>query len=189
MLIGYARVSKGKEQDTAAQFDALQKAGCDMIFEEHASGARWDRPELARMMDQLRVGDTVVVWKLDRLSRSLKDMLLLMEKLALKKAGFKSLTENIDTTTPSGRMMMQMLGSFAEFEREMIKERTKAGLEQARKRGVKLGKPFKLTEDQRSEIFEFLKSGQKTAADLARTFNVNRSTISRMNRQLKAGGV
>tara|TARA_R110002095_G_scaffold212983_1_gene202936 strand:- start:1095 stop:1436 length:342 start_codon:yes stop_codon:yes gene_type:complete len=112
-----------------------------------------------------------------------------MEKLDLKKAGFKSLTENIDTTTPSGRMMMQMLGSFAEFEREMIRERTKAGLEQARLRGVKLGKPFKLTEDQRAEIFECLKSGKKTAADLARTFNVNRSTISRMNRQLRVGGV
>lgn len=184
MLIGYARVSKGKEQDTAAQLEALKKAGCEIIFEESASGARWDRPELKRMIDQLRAGDTVIVWKLDRLTRSLMDMLTLIEKFEAKEAGFKSLTEHIDTTTPSGRMMMQMLGSFAEFEREMIRERTKAGLDQARKRGVKLGKPFKLTEDQRSEILEILRAGDKTAASIAKTYNVNRSTISRMRKQL-----
>ena len=115
------------------------------------------------------------------------DMLTLMEKIERKKAGFKSLTEHIDTTTPSGRMMMQMLGSFAEFEREMIRERTKSGLEQCQRRGVKLGKPFKLTEDQRAEIFESLRTGNNTAANLAKTYNVNRSTISRMKQKLKAG--
>ena len=128
MLIGYARVSKGDDQSTAAQKRALKEAGCDRLFEEAASGGRWDRPQLHRMLDQLRPGDIVVVWKLDRLSRSLKDLLHILEKLEVAGAGFRSLTESIDTTTPAGRMMMQMVGSFAEFERAMIRERTSAGL-------------------------------------------------------------
>ena len=180
MLIGYARVSKGDEQNTKAQYESLKKAGCEKIFEEKASGARWDRPELKEMINQLRRGDTVVVWKLDRLSRSLKDMLTLLEKIQAADSGFKSLTENIDTTTPSGRMMMQMLGSFAEFEREMIRERTKAGLDAARARGATLGRKPKLNKDQQKEIISLLKSGDKSAADLARLFNVHRSTITRL---------
>jgi DNA invertase Pin-like site-specific DNA recombinase len=132
MLIGYARISKGDDQSTAMQLCALKDVGCERIFEEAASGGRWDRPELHRMIDQLRQGDVVVVWKLDRLSRSLKDLLHLLEKIALAQSGLRSLTENIDTTTPAGRMMMQMIGSFAEFERAMIRERTRAGLDQAR---------------------------------------------------------
>lgn len=114
MLIGYARVSKGDDQSTAAQKRALKDAGCDRLFEEAASGGRWDRPQLHRMLDQLRSDDIVVVWKLDRLSRSLKDLLHILEKLEAVGAGFRSLTESIDTTTPAGRMMMQMVGSFAE---------------------------------------------------------------------------
>ena len=124
MLIGYARVSKGDDQSTAAQKRALKEAGCDRLFEEAASGGRWDRPQLHRMLDHLRPNDIVVVWKLDRLSRSLKDLLHILEKLEAAGAGFRSLTESIDTTTPAGRMMMQMVGSFAEFERAMIRERT-----------------------------------------------------------------
>ena len=115
MLIGYARVSKGDDQSTAAQRRALKDAGCDRLFEEAASGGRWDRPQLHRMLDQLRSDDIVVVWKLDRLSRSLKDLLHILEKLEVVGAGFRSLTESIDTTTPAGRMMMQMVGSFAEL--------------------------------------------------------------------------
>ena len=121
MNFGYARISTDRGQDTAAQLDALHGAGCERVFEERASGGRWDRPELHRMLDQLRDGDVVIVWKLDRLSRSLKDLLSIVEKIAAAGAGFQSLTEAIDTTTPAGRMMMQMLGSVAEFEREMIK--------------------------------------------------------------------
>ena len=134
MNIGYARVSEADDQDTAAQVAALKDAGCPRIFEETASVGRWNRPELHRMIDQLRDGDTVIVWKLDRLSRSLKDLLLILEKIEAHGARFRSLTEAIDTTGPAGRMMMQMLGSFAEFERAMVKERTQAGLAVARQR-------------------------------------------------------
>jgi DNA invertase Pin-like site-specific DNA recombinase len=125
MLIGYARVSTN-EQDTAAQVGALKSAGCERIFREKASGGRWDRPELHRLLDQLRKADVLIVWKLDRLSRSLRDVLTIMEHIAKAKAGFRSLSEAIDTTSPAGRMMMQMLGAFAEFERAMLRERTKA---------------------------------------------------------------
>ena len=114
MLIGYARVSTS-EQETAAQVTALKAAGCERIYREKASGGRWDRPELHRLLDQLRKGDVLVVWKLDRLSRSLRDVMTIMVKLAEAKAGFRSLTEAIDTTTPAGRMMMQMVGAFAEL--------------------------------------------------------------------------
>ena len=110
VLLGYARVSKGDEQNNTLQTKALRAAGCRRLFEEAASGGRWDRPELHRMLDHLREGDTVVVWKLDRLSRSLKDVLHIMERIGKAGAGFRSITENIDTTTPAGRMMMQMVG-------------------------------------------------------------------------------
>lgn len=180
MLIGYARVSKGDEQSTSLQIEALQKAGAKRIFEDEASGGRWDRPELQRMLDQLREGDLVLVWKLDRLSRSLKDLLHLLEKIEKQGAGFRSLTENIDTTSPSGRMMMQMLGSFAEFERAMIQERTKAGLETARRAGRVGGRRKKLSPEQEQEIKKMLSSGEKTQAQIARLFGVHRSTISRL---------
>src|SRR5438128_9815258 len=116
MLIGYARVSTN-DQETATQVAALKAAGCERIYREKASGGRWDRPELHRLLDQLREGDVVVVWKLDRLSRSLKDTLAILERVEAAGAGFRSLTEAVDTTGPAGRMMMQMLGAFAEFER------------------------------------------------------------------------
>ena len=107
----------------------LQAAGCERIFREKASGGRWDRPQFLRLLNQLRSGDVVVVWKLDRLSRSLRDLLTIMEQLGEAGAGFRSLTEAIDTTTPAGRMMMQMVGAFAEFERAMLRERTQAGVD------------------------------------------------------------
>src|ERR671912_1170430 len=140
LLFGYARVSKGDDQTNALQVRAPRAAGCRRIFEEAASGGRWDRPELHRLLDQLREGDVVVVWKLDRLSRSLKDTLAILEKIEAADAGFRSLTEAVDTTGPAGRMMMQMLGAFAEFERAMIRERTRAGLTAARERGRKGGR-------------------------------------------------
>ena len=180
MLIGYARVSKEKDQDTALQLRALKEAGVERVFTEHASGGRWDRPELHRMLDQLRPGDVLVVWKLDRLSRSLKDLLHLMELIEGKGAGFRSLTESIDTTTPAGRMMMQLVGAFAEFERAMIRERTKAGLDQARQEGRIGGRRPKLTPQQQEEIREAVTSGRKTAAQCARLFKVHPSTVTRL---------
>lgn len=180
MLIGYARVSKGDEQSNALQAKALKAAGCQRVFEEAASGGRWDRPILHDMLRQLREGDVVVVWKLDRLSRSLKDLLHLMERIKEADAGFRSLTESIDTTTPAGRMMMQMVGSFAEFERAMIRERTSAGLALARAEGRVGGRRRKLTEGQRGEIAESVLSGRKSAAEMARLYRISQPTVSRI---------
>lgn len=180
LLLGYARVSKGDEQNNALQTNALRGAGCRRLFEETASGGRWDRPELRRMLDQLREGDVVVVWKLDRLSRSLKDVLHIMERIAEARAGFCSLTENIDTTTPAGRMMMQMVGSFAEFERAMIRERTSAGLAAARAEGRTGGRRKKLDAAKRHEIAESVITGRKSGADMARLYNISQPTVSRI---------
>jgi DNA invertase Pin-like site-specific DNA recombinase len=182
MLIGYARVSTG-EQDTAAQSAALKAAGCELIFREKASGGRWDRPELNKLLGQMRKSDVLVVWKLDRLSRSLRDVLTIMDRVQEKKAGFRSLTEAIDTTTPAGRMMMQMVGAFAEFERAMLKERTHAGLDAARKEGRIGGRPPKLKAQQRLEIVKLVTRGKKTAADAARLFGVHPATVSRLLRK------
>jgi DNA invertase Pin-like site-specific DNA recombinase len=151
MLIGCARVSTD-DQDTAAQVAALKAAGCGRIFGEKASGGRWDRPELHRLLDQLREGDVLVVWKLDRLSCSLRDVLTILERLGEASAGFRSLTGAIDTTPPAGRMMMQMVGAFAEFERAMLRERTKAGFDAARQGGRIGGRRPKLTAQQQSAI-------------------------------------
>jgi DNA invertase Pin-like site-specific DNA recombinase len=187
MIFGYARVSKQDEQDTIVQVQALKKAGAKKIFEERASGGRWDRPELQRMLDQLRSGDVVIVWKLDRLTRSLKDLLFIMEKIESIGAGFKSLTEAIDTTNSAGRMMVQMLGSFAEFERAIIRERTRAGLDQARAEGRVGGRRPKLTPQQQKEIIKMVSSNKKTASEVARLFNVHASTISRLLYRNKLG--
>jgi DNA invertase Pin-like site-specific DNA recombinase len=180
LLIGYARVSKADAQDTLVQVKALSQAGCKRIFEEKASGGQWDRPELHKALEQLREGDVLVVWKLDRLSRSLKDLLQIMERVREAGAGFRSLTEAVDTTTAAGRMMMQMLGSFAEFERSMVRERTRAGLAAARDRGVKVGRPAKLSPHQQQEIIRTVRDGSKTAADAARLVGVHRSSITRL---------
>ena len=184
VLIGYARVST-QDQDSAAQVAALESYGCERIFQEKASGGRWDRPELSKLIGQLRNDDVVVVWKLDRLSRSLKDLLTLMDQINQAGAGFRSLTELIDTTTPAGRMMMQMIGSFAEFEREMLRERTRNGLEAARKKGRVGGRRPKLSPEQQKEILRLVTSGEKTAADAARLFKVSPSTVSRLLQRSK----
>ena len=178
-MFGYARVSTN-EQDTAVQVSALRSAGCEKIFREKASGGRWDRPELHRLLDQLRKGDVLVVWRLDRLSRSLRDVLTIMERIQEAKAGFKSLTESIDTTTAAGRMMMQMVGAFAEFERAMLRDRTRSGLDAARKRGRTGGRRPKLKPHQQDEIVAMVSKGTKTAADAARLFNVHPATVSRL---------
>ncbi len=166
---------------------ALKAAGCERIYREKASGGRWERPELHRLLDQLRKGDVLVVWKLDRLSRSLRDVLIIMERLGEAKAGFRSLTEAIDTTTPAGRMMMQMVGAFAEFERAMLRERTKAGLEAARRDGRIGGRRPKLSPQQQAEITRMVSGGEKTAADAARLFKIHPSTVSRLLAQARLG--
>ena len=174
-LIGYARVSKNNgDQDTAAQAKALKAAGCKKIFEERASGGRWDRPQLHKALEQLREKDVLVVWKLDRLTRSLKDLLHLLERIQAAGAGFRSLTESIDTTTPAGRMMMQMLGSFAEFERSMVRERVKMGLAHARERGKVGGRRPKLTPAQEAKVIRRVSSGESTGSDMARLFGVHK---------------
>jgi DNA invertase Pin-like site-specific DNA recombinase len=179
MRFGYARVST-QEQDTALQIAALEAAGCERVFQEKASGGRWDRPELHRLFDHLRKGDVLVVWKLDRLSRSLKDLLLILEKLKGAGADFQSLTEAIDTATPAGRMMMQIVGSFAEFERAMLRERTRTGLEAARQEGRVGGRRPKLSPQQQKEVIDLVQSGRKTGADAARLFRVHPSTVARL---------
>src|ERR1700719_802279 len=161
MKLGYGRVSTN-EQDTTAQVSGLKSAGCERVFREKASGGRWDRPELQRLLDQLRKGDVLVVWRLDRLSRSLRDVLTIMERIQEAEAGFRSLTEAIDTTTAPGRMMMQMVGAFAEFERAILRERTMAGLDAARKRGRIGGRRPKLRPPQQDEIVSMVSNGTKT---------------------------
>lgn len=178
MFIGYARVST-QLQDNAIQIEALKKMGCEMIFEEIISGGRWDRPKLQELLNYIRKGDTIVVWKLDRLSRSLKDLLFIMEQIETKEAGFKSLTESIDTTTSAGKMIMQMVGVFAEFERNMLKERTRKGLEYAREQGRIGGRKPKLNSAQLTEIIKLYKNG-KSAAELAELFNVHKATVYRI---------
>ncbi len=132
------------------------------------------------MLDQLRPGDVVVVWKLDRLSRSLKDLLHLIDRLKAAGAGFRSLTEAIDTTTAAGTMFMQMCGSFAEYERAMIRERTRAGLDAARAAGRQGGRPPKLSAQQRTAIADDIEAGRRTAAESAKLFRVSQATVSRI---------
>ena len=185
MKVGYVRVSTA-DQDYSVQLEALKAAGVGKVFEEKASGGRFDRPELQKMLEHFREGDVLVVWKLDRLSRSLRDLLNIIEKLDATGVGFVSLTESIDTTSPAGRMMMQMVGAFAEFERSMIRERTKAGLEHAKANGVKLGRKSKMSQKQKEKACEMLNDGV-AGAEIARLFDVHPATISRLKRGLEGG--
>lgn len=183
MNLGYARVSTTGQVTNGHSIDAqlgmLLDADCRRIFQETGSGASADRPELNHMLDHLREGDVVVVCKLDRLSRSLKDLLMIVERIGKAGAGFRSLGENLDTTSPAGRAMMQMVGVFAEFEREILRERTIVGLRAARQQGRVGGRPYKLSEAQRADIIKRVHLKQSTAADCARLFNVDPATISR----------
>jgi DNA invertase Pin-like site-specific DNA recombinase len=144
MLIGYARVST-QDQSPALQLDALRAAGCNRIFEEKASGAQRDRPELKAALDYIRDGDVLAVWKLDRLARSLGQLIDTVDSLKERGIGFRSLTEQIDTTTPAGKLTFHIFGAMAEFERSIIRERTRAGLDAARARGRMGGRPRALT--------------------------------------------
>ena len=186
MQIGYARVSRGDSQDLDPQLRALTDAGCSIIYQEEASGAKSDRPELALAIGALKPGDGLTVGKLDRLSRSLRDLLFTLEAITEAEAGFRSLTEAIDTTTPAGRLMTQTLGAFAEFERAMIRERTMNGLAHARKAGKHIGRKRALSLQQRAEIIERVENGQGSPAQLASLFRVSRSTVQRVLREYRA---
>lgn len=157
-------------QDNKLQNAKLKKGGCERIFREKAPGGLWDSPQLHKMLDQLREGDVVVVWKLDRLSRSLKDLLPILERIDEAGTHFCSLTESIDTGSAAGRMMMQMVVAFAEFEREMLRERTRGGLAAAKQQGRVGGRKPKLTGQQQKEVTRWVQSGEKSAADVARLF-------------------
>ena len=148
MKIGYARVSSD-DQNLDLQRDALNKAGCERVYEEKESGARADRPQLQRLMEALRSGDTLVVWRLDRLGRSLKHLVETVETLEAAGVGFQSTTEAIDTTTSGGKLVFHIFAALAEFERTLIRERTRAGLTAARARGRQGGRPKVLSEDKR----------------------------------------
>lgn len=181
MRYGYARVSTGG-QDLELQLQALRVAGVDRVAEETASGGRWDRPVLHGLVADLQPGDELVVWKLDRLSRSLRDLLVLVEQVEQRGASFRSLTEAIETQTPAGRMLVQMLGAVAEFERAILKERTRAGLDAARRAGRVGGRRPSLRPEQVSTAIEMVAAG-KSAAEVARVFGVHRGTIGRIIRR------
>jgi DNA invertase Pin-like site-specific DNA recombinase len=177
-LLGYARVST-IDQQPALQVDALQAAGCYRVFTETASGARADRPVLAQVLDQLRPGDTLVVWKLDRLGRSLRHLVDTITDLADRGIGFRSLQEAIDTTTPGGRLVFHVFASLAEFERDLIRERTTAGLAAARARGRHGGRPPVLDPGQVELARELYASRRYPVAEIARRLRVGRSTLYR----------
>ncbi len=179
MKIGYARVSTA-DQNLDIQLRALKKAGCQKIFREKISGATRQRPEFQRMLDQLRPSDTVLVWKLDRLARSTRDLLNTMGMIGEAGAKFKSLSEPwANTTSHVGKMIMTVFAGIAEFERDLIRERTGAGREAARKRGVQFGRPRKLNPDQRQLAGQLIAEG-KAVKDIARTFDVHDATIYRL---------
>src|SRR6266446_2495670 len=179
MKIGYARVSTF-EQNLDLQLRALEKAGCKKIFREKVSSTKRERPQFQRMLDQVRAGDTIVVWKLDRLARSTRNLLETMESIREARAKFQSLSEPwADTTTHAGKMIMTIFAGIAEFEQDLIRERTGAGREAAKKRGVQFGRPRKLALDQ-SELAQRLVSEGKSVREIASVFNVHPATIYRL---------
>src|SRR5919205_451060 len=178
MLVGYARVSTS-DQTLNLQYDALTKAGCTKIFMDTASGAQAERKGLIDALSYVRAGDTLVVWKLDRLGRSLKDLITRITELNDRKIGFKSLTENIDTTTSGGKLIFHIFGALAEFERDIIKERTQAGLAAARMRGKIGGRP-KVLKDKKVAIAQALYNDKKhSIAEICQTLNISRATLYR----------
>jgi len=176
MKIGYARVSTN-QQDTDLQITALKEAGCERIYKEVFTGKTKDRPELTRMLDALREEDVVVVWKLDRLGRSLKDLIELLDMFKAKNIQFISLTESIDTTSAVGELIFNVIGSIAQFERSLMSERTKAGLEAARARGKKGGRKPKLSSNDIKKAMAMLEDKTIAVSDVADHFKVSRTTL------------
>lgn len=180
MLIGYARVST-QDQNLDLQLEALSDYGCAKIFKEKVSGKSKDRPELNNLLSQLRVGDTVVVWKLDRLGRSIKDLIYLVELFQKKDVNFISVTDSIDTSTAMGRFTFNIFASLAQFEREIIRERTNAGLSAARAKGRKGGRPSGLSKEKVkvAEQIKVLFDSGRNIDDIKETFKVSKATIYR----------
>ena len=177
--LGYARVSTNG-QDLAGQLAELRAQGCAKVYREKVSGAKTDRPELAKLFRALDPGDVLMVTRLDRLARSTRDLLNVLDVVAKRQAGFRSLKDTwADTTTPHGRLMLTVLGGLAEFERELIRARTGEGRKRAKARGVRFGRPRKLTSHQRQEAIARLAAGE-TQADIARTYAVDPTTIGRL---------
>jgi DNA invertase Pin-like site-specific DNA recombinase len=164
------------DQDTQLQLDALNAAGCELIYQEKQSGVKQDRPELQQCLKSLRAGDTLIVWKLDRLGRSLQHLIEVIADLENRQIGFQSLTENIDTTNPTGKLIFHIFGSLAEFERCLIRERVKAGLAVAKNKGTKFGRPEALN-DKDKDMALAMFNGGATKIAIARHFKVTRQTI------------
>jgi DNA invertase Pin-like site-specific DNA recombinase len=178
MLIGYARVST-QDQTPELQLDALQRIGCEKIFTEKASGSQRDRSQLKAALEYVRSGDTLVVWKLDRLARSLKQLIETIEQLKERDIDFRSLTEAIDTATPGGRLTFHIFGALAEFERSLIQERTLAGLASARARGKRGGRPPALSSDDVLVAKALLRDPAISVEEVARRLGVSPSTLYR----------
>jgi len=182
LILGYARVST-REQDLSGQLAELSAAGCAKVYRERPSGAKTDRPELAKLLRVLEPGDVVIVTRLDRLARSTRDLLNVLASITERGAGFRSLKDVwADTTTPHGRLMLTVLGGLAEFERGLIRSRTGEGRQRAKERGVRFGRPRKLNAHQRQEALSRLIAGE-TQADIARTYRVDATTIGRLAAQ------
>lgn len=177
MLIGYARVST-VDQNLDLQRDALQRAGCGQIYEDKASGrAKVNRPELGAVLRALRAGDTLVVWRLDRLARSLVDLVQIINELGEKGIGFRSLTEQIDTSSVQGRLFLGVFAAMAQYQRDVIHENTMEGLKAAKARGRMGGRPSKLREQETKEIEALLRDPNITVGDVAKRYQVSRATI------------
>lgn len=178
MIIGYARVSTD-DQRLDAQIDALKNAGAERVFSDKISGTKRTRPELDHLLDQLRTGDVVLVAKYDRLARSLSDLLEIVASIEATGAGFRSLAEDIDTTTPAGRLIFHVFASIAQFERERIRERTVEGLKAARAKGRIGGRPPALSADQKVEVLRMKDEG-RAIKDIAAMFKVSPATVKRV---------
>lgn len=178
MKIGYARVSSD-DQSLNLQRDALRLAGCERVYEEKESGGKVDRPELVRLLEALRSGDSLVVWRLDRLGRSLKHLIETVEKLEAMSVGFQSVTEAIDTTTSGGKLVFHIFAALAEFERTLIRERTRAGLKAARARGRQGGRPVLLTEEKRRTAQALRDDPGQNVAAICKTLGITRTTFYR----------
>ena len=176
MLIGYARVSTD-DQNLDLQRDALQAAGCERVFEDMVSGARADRTGLVTLMSMLRAGDTVVIWRLDRLGRSLKNLIELVERLDAAKVGLRSLQENIDTTSSGGKLVFHLFGALAEFERTLIRERTQAGLVAARARGRMGGRPRRLDPVKLALAVKLHRERNHTVEEICKMMGISKSTL------------
>ncbi len=179
MKIGYARVST-TDQNLDLQLQELKKHGCEKFFKEKVSGTNFNRPELLRMLEQLRPDDQVIVWKLDRLARSTRDLLAICDRITESKATFRSISESwADTTSSGGKMVLTIFSGIAEFERDLIRERTSAGRIAAKERGVQFGRPQKLNHEQRLLALRLLQEG-KSISEIAKTFKVHGATVYRL---------